>query len=588
VSNAYLSNPTEVLVGDTQWLLPADQNALLLGPDGLRLEEWLRSGQARIVKQGHHRIVYRVELPGLIFYLKHNLLPDMRSWVRQLVRPSKARMEFNRALAVAERGLPTVAPLALGEKQAFLGAGESYLITHSIENSQSLHAFLTSIQDYPTQQLTRIRQRLAKELGSLLSRIHQAGIMHHDLHCGNILLRDCNPAGPSALPQGEDLSLFLIDLNGVKIGASLGWKRSLENLAMLNRWFFFRATRTDRFRFFKAYQAGRQFDGQPLAPDRGASKILVRAVEERTVDSIQVLCGHFERRCLKSNRYFHEIEGAQTLGHVVADLDQADWKILEADPDEPFRRPGAKLLKNSASSTVTEFDVRIGGKVRTVIYKRFKVTRWTDPLAALFRASPARRSWVAGHALTHRSLPTPRPLLMMHRRRYGMEWEGYIMCEKIEQAQTLSEFAESLSGMDAQERRRLLRQRIDQVAEVMREMHHWQFSNRDCKAANWLIAPPAKAADLQRSYGGVWIIDLVGIVQQKKLTGAQRIKNLARLNASFLNNPLVTRTDRLRFLRIYLQWSLKSKEGWKKWWRDADLATQAKVARNIRSGRALT
>jgi Lipopolysaccharide kinase (Kdo/WaaP) family len=614
--NSYESNANPVLAGGIQWWLPSEQTTRLLGPNGLRLEEWLRSGQARIVKQGHHRIVYRVELPGLIFYLKHNLLPDMRSWVRQLVRPSKARMEFSRAVAVAKRGLPTVSPLALGEKQAFLGVGESFIITHSIENSQSLHAFLTSIHKYPTRRLTRIRQRLAKELGTLLARIHQAGIMHQDLHCGNILLRECAAAavmpaclcgeaaharvdGPHFTPAGADggqvcqahdehLSLFLIDLNGVRIGAPLGWKRSLENLAMLNRWFVFRATRTDRVRFWRAYQAGRQIDGQPLAQDPGAAKILARQVEEQTLASIQVLCGHFERRCLKANRYFHEINGPQTQGNCVSDLDRADWQRLEADPDEPFRRPGARLLKNSASSTVTEFEVRVGGKIRSVIYKRFKVTRWTDPLAALVRSSPARRSWVAGQALMHRSLPTPRPLLMIHRRRYGMEWEGYIMTEKIEGALTLSEFEASLPGMDPRLSRPLLRRRIEQVAHVMRELHRWQFANRDCKAANWLLSPSQESSDLQRNYGGVWMIDLVGIARQNKLSDEQRAKNIARLNASFLTSKVLTRTDRLRFLRVYMQWNLASKEGWKTWWRSIELATQAKVERNARSRRILT
>jgi hypothetical protein len=588
--NSYPSNSIQVLAGGTRWWLPSEQSTRLLGPEGLRLNEWLQSGQARIVKQGHHRIVYRVELPGLIFYLKHNLLPDVRSWVRQLVRPSKARMEYSRAVAVAERGLPTVSPLALGEKTAFLGIGESYLITHSIENSQSLHAFLVSVQNYPSPQLTRIRQRLAVELGALLSRIHQAGIMHHDLHCGNILLRgqaSTHPAQGSTCID-DDLSLFLIDLNGVHLGNPLDWNNSLENLAMLNRWFFTRATRSDRFRFWRAYQAGRQVNGQPLVPDPGTGKILARKVEEQTIASIQELCGHFERRCLKANRYFAEIKGPETLGNVVSDLDPADWKLLEADPDEPFRRPGAKLLKNSASSTVTEFEVRIGGKIRSVIYKRFRVTRWTDPLAALVRSSPARRSWVAGHALQHRSLPTPRPLLMIHRRRYGMEWEGYLMTEKIEDAQTLTEFAMSLTELQPRESRRLLRQRIDQVAVVMHELHRWQFSNRDCKAANWLLSPAPETVDLQRNHGGVWIIDLVGIERKKSISDQQRIKNLARLNASFLGSRAVSRTDRLRFLRTYMQWNLTSKEGWKKWWRETALATEAKVQRNLRNRRVLT
>ena len=123
---------SRVEAGGYRWSVAPDLRDPLLGAEGLRLEEWLHSGQAQIVKQGPHRIVYRVALAGgEVVYVKHNLLPDARSWLRQLVRPSKARMEFDRALAVAARGVPTVTPLALGERRAFLGACDSYLVTRS-------------------------------------------------------------------------------------------------------------------------------------------------------------------------------------------------------------------------------------------------------------------------------------------------------------------------------------------------------------------------------------------------------------------------------------------------------------------------
>ena len=66
------------------------------------------------------------------------------------------------------------------------------------------------------------------------------------------------------------------------------------------------------------------------------------------------------------------------------------------------------------------------------------------------------------------------------------------------------------------------------------------------------------------------------------------MQNLARLHTSFRDHPALTRTDKLRFLRVYLQWGLFGRERWKGWWRAVAEATQAKVARNARSGRPLT
>src|SRR5262249_56594473 len=108
---------SQLSVGGFRWSLLPDLHAQLLNEQGLRLPEWLGAGQARVVKQGPHRIVYRVELPGLCFYVKHNLVHDQRAWFRQLVRPSKARMEFDRVMAAAARGIPTISPLALAEPE---------------------------------------------------------------------------------------------------------------------------------------------------------------------------------------------------------------------------------------------------------------------------------------------------------------------------------------------------------------------------------------------------------------------------------------------------------------------------------------
>src|SRR5229473_552654 len=132
---------TQQSVGGFRWSLRPGLAAELLSESGLRLPEWLASGQARVVKQGPHRIVYRVELPGLCFYLKHNRVNDTRAWLRQLVRSSKARQEFDRALEVAARGVPTVSPLALGEQPALHG-GESYLITRDLQGCEPLNSLL--------------------------------------------------------------------------------------------------------------------------------------------------------------------------------------------------------------------------------------------------------------------------------------------------------------------------------------------------------------------------------------------------------------------------------------------------------------
>src|SRR5947208_2930953 len=112
----------------------------------------------------------------------------------------------------------------------------------------------------------RLRQTLARELARLLARMHEAGITHHDLHAGNILVR----------LDGEAVELFLIDLHAVALGRPLGWNAARANLVMLNRWFSMRAGRSERLCFWREYRRLRL----PTAPDE-----LARDLEKATWQS---------------------------------------------------------------------------------------------------------------------------------------------------------------------------------------------------------------------------------------------------------------------------------------------------------------
>ena len=90
---------------------------VLLGPDGLRLDEWCEAGRVVAVKSGPHRIVYRVDLPEGVIYIKHFLVPNLRAILRQWVRRGKGRNEGKRSEQLAALGVPTIWPIALGEQR---------------------------------------------------------------------------------------------------------------------------------------------------------------------------------------------------------------------------------------------------------------------------------------------------------------------------------------------------------------------------------------------------------------------------------------------------------------------------------------
>src|SRR5262249_41077813 len=149
-------------------------------------------------------------------------------------------------------------------------------------------------------------------------------------------------------------------------------------------------------------------------------------LEERSWKSTFRLWQARERRYVSRNRSFRPIRCGMAQGYVVRDLDANVVNSLFADADGPFRRADIKVLKDSCSSTVVEFDLQVNGLTWPVVYKRFRVKAWSDPWAAWVRRSPALRSWIFGHGLRERGLATPRPLAVLHRRRHGLFWEGYL------------------------------------------------------------------------------------------------------------------------------------------------------------------
>ncbi len=582
------------IAGPVRWQVRSDllggagrPSCPLFGDAGLLLEQWLASGQATLVKQGQHRTVYHVVLPGLDFHLKHYPLADTRAWLRQMLRPSKARMEYQRTLAVSRRGVPTLEPLAFGEHGSTIQS--SYLITRTLRDVCPLNVFLEqTLPDLAPLRQAQLRQQLAQALGVFVAQLHQAGITHQDLHPGNLLLR----LGPD-----DRLHLYLIDLHAVRLSGPLSWPASRENLVLFNRWFILRASRSDRLRFLEAYrEARREQDGpsgQLTLPPEAA-----RDLEKRTVASNLAFWRHHDPRCLGRNRYFLPVRLPGVSGHAVADLDPTLLAALLADPDEPFRRPGAVLLKDSRTSSVVELTVPGPEGPCRLIYKRFNRAHWTDPLANLFRPSPALRSYRMGHALRWRGLPTPRPLLLLQRHRWGMPAEGYLLTEQLPVARHLRDYLGELEALPADLRRVRLRRMIERLARLLAALHSRRIAHSDLKASNLLVSrEPWRVAHPDRKEPGprateadpeqLWLIDLVGVRVLDKLGKRRKIQNLVRLHASFHAHPAVTRTDKLRFLRQYLGWGLRGKAGWKTWWRAIERATAAKVRRNQLRGRPL-
>ncbi len=592
----------------TWWTDPAWTDALL-DRDGLRLHEWSERGQLTTVKASPFRTVQRVDEPHTLsntirststsmtsstvrtsraFYIKHFLVPDWRTRLRQWLRRSKGRNEARRARYLDDLRVPTIVPLAVGERRRFGFVMDNYLLTEEVDGASPLDRFLETVlptMSEPRQR--RVRLGLVDRLAELIAHLHDRGVLHQDFHQGNLMVR---------LDEGDQVRLTLIDLDALRFrDRPVVDAEAVRNLSLLHHAFWMQSRRAERLRFLQGYEAHRSSSGL-------GRRALARRVERVTRAWAERLWVRWGRRAVGTNKYFEQIEVnthcasiSRTVSRsAIADLlrDPAGWLVGSlSDP--------GRVLKTSRTTTVFEASLDRGGQITPVIVKWFHHKKPLERLLDRVRPSRALRAWLGGQHMASRAVPTPEnlawvrlgprvagPLTPVGRRpRRG---EQILITRKAEPAVTLDDYLRGLARRDEGPTTRLQRRRvIRSLARLIRTLHERSLCHRDLKFANILIAEPPAAEDVDPEYA-LSLIDLVGLEVAHPLPESRRVQNLARLATSFESLSGRRRTEALRFLKDYLPWAWTDRATWKRLWRLVERRVEAKRRQNRRRGRALS
>lgn len=259
------------------------------------------------------------------------------------------------------------------------------------------------------------------------------------------------------------------------------------------------------------------------------------------------------------------------VGHAAPDFPR-DLLIRLIDyPEMPPAMNAREVVKAGRTALVVRVKIPLGERMTSVAWKRVLPRSLGKRAANVFRPSGALRTWRLGHALLERGIATARPLAIVvpPRRRFGAP--TYIAAEWVAGSRNLGEFAASLEGDSRQTRRRRVAAVACALGTLLGRMHAAGVSHRDLKAGNLLVTESGGAATPS-------IIDLDGAALSRRVSFRRRVKNLSRLAESADALGCATLSDRLRFLKAWIEASTEA-TAWKKTWKRIAKLTARRHAR---------
>lgn len=530
-----------------------------------------------IVKHGQHRTVYRVDLSQGHFFLKYQRCLSLRDVLRNLIRPSGSRREYDKTAELTRRDIPTVHAVAWGERREFGLVREHCLLTEAVPRSCSLGDYAEAKDRWISKAAQPAFERqLCIQLAKLCAKAHQAGVWHDDLHPGNILLRFDNVSNGEERPAENVAvvpSLYLIDVPGVRLSQGLGWRQSRTSLVMLLAAVDRLSSNTQRIRFWRHYLEAR-VDLATLDPKVAATDVL-----RRSRSWMRSLARRRDKRSMATNRDYYCLKVAGGRGHAVREFDAGCLKQLIESPQKLVERNLELPLKISHSSIVVEAEVSLAGRLRHVLYKRAGVTNLSKWITSFMRQSRAEQGWQLGQALRVRGIATARPLAVIIPRFRLRPRVSYLITEWIDGAQDFHQFAWYLAKLSSCERFTISRRVAENLGKLVGRMHEAYVTHRDLKGCNILVTRDGN--DVQ-----CYLIDMHGVQIRRFLTNGRRVQNLARLALSAETHPWITRTMRLRFLQTYCR-AVGVPEEWKTLWYQIAIRTRRLIGRSQRRGKPI-
>ena len=402
---------------------------------------------------------------------RHPLRERLKVWLGH----SPANREWRFLAALHGAGIPVPAPLAFG----VLPSGDRLLVMSFVEG----RPFATVLGESTTARWDALRC-----LGALVTRFHDAGFVHGDLHGGNLLWTEAGP--------------LLLDVQHAARSRS---RRARDrDLGDLDYALWRRASLADRVRLrAAALGVTRPFDAAARASLRAVGRS-ARARANRHGRSRT-------RRSLRSGRLYARLRLAEGGGMRLREIPESAVRQALGAHREAVAAGDRRTLKNDERSRISA--VEVAG--RRVVVKQVLSRGLGRALADLVRGSAARRAWLGGHGLIARGIGAARPLAFVEWRRWGLITGSAVLLEDVRP---------SLNALEAAARGDP-EAVLNALAHLAAALHRRRIDHNDLKSTHiFLEAEDGRLVTR--------LIDLEGVRFPRRIAPKRRLLALAQLNAS--------------------------------------------------------
>ncbi len=440
------------------------------------------------------------------------------------------------------------------------GRTAAALITPSLGEVDNLEGLVWSDKPANSEYLPDI----LAAAGGAIAQLHCAGIIHQDLHAGNILIENARNDRPKKAYL-TDLQAASVESRSGHPSADPAQKNRQANLAAIVAALKHKLPESTWQHlvdgYLRAMQPHQTMNEEQRRRYDWKLQALARRHDEKVMRSRQ-------RRCLRNSRYARRIKLADGWSAQVylqhrfpkeeylssrLTFTADDWKNALVKPEALLA--GGTVIKQGGHSTVGETELQMGSHVLPVIIKHIRVREGLRGWWQAVRRSRALRQWFWAHAFIIRDVPTAWPLAAVERRRWGLAFESIFITEKIADAHNLK-----IALLENQNLPPTPRDRYElcrKIGELLHQLDYFGLNHRDCKVSNILIQKMRGEND--NTFWRPYLIDLDGLSRCYGLRFFKRHQAIIRLAASSLELAHVTRRDRVAVFCGYLSDNYQTK-----------------------------